>query len=251
VRVPIVLAAGGAVLAAATVAFLLIPSSSPNRASVAPPTPTPLNAPATPRSAPDSRSTESTAPRPAAPAGNSPSTSPALAPVEAAPAMATLHIESDVPDAKVFIDRVGVGTAPITVPDVTPGSHQVTVAAPGFDSYGETIEIEPGARTISVKFREVRLDAQIDAAHKHAMGSCKGRLSASPQGIRYDAVDGKDSFSVALADVTSFEADYLARNLRLRTRDGRTLNFTDPEGNADRLVRFHAAVDKVLKRLAQ
>ena len=43
-----------------------------------------------------------------------------------------------------------------------------------------------------------RLDASIDVVHKHRMGSCKGRLTATPQGIRYDTTDKGDAFTSPL-----------------------------------------------------
>lgn len=167
----------------------------------------------------------------------------------AAPTVGTLHIETDVEGASVLFDRIGVGTAPITINDVTPGSHRLNVSAKGYDGYAETIEVEPGARTISIKFKEIRLDARLSAVHKHGMGSCRGALTATPEGIRYEATDGKDNVSITFADVDVFEVDYLAKNLRIRTKQGRTLNFTDPDGNADRLFVFHRDVDKVRKRI--
>jgi hypothetical protein len=48
---------------------------------------------------------------------------------------------------------------------------------------------------------------------------------------------------VALADMTAFEVDYLAGNLRIRTSEGRTYNFSHPENDADRLFAFHKAVE--------
>lgn len=150
----------------------------------------------------------------------------------------------------MFLDRVGVGTAPLTIPNVVPGSHRLNVSATGYDGYAENIDVEPGARTITVSLKEVRLDVRMAASHKHAVGSCKGELSAAPQGLRYDAADGKDSFSVPLADITEFAVDPVAGNLRVKTRQGRTYNFTDPEGNADRLYGFHRDVDKARKRIA-
>jgi hypothetical protein len=44
--------------------------------------------------------------------------------------------------------------------------------------------------------------------------------------------------------------DYLDKNLRVKVRNGKTYNFTDPDGNADRLFVFHRDVDKVRQRLA-
>ena len=74
-------------------------------------------------------------------------------------------------------------------------------------------------------------------------------LTATPQGLHYEAADGKDSFTVALRDFAAFDVDYLAKNLRLKTTQGRTYNFGDPEGNADRLFVFHRDVDNARKRI--
>lgn len=149
----------------------------------------------------------------------------------------------------MLFDRVGVGDAPVTIPNVAPGRHQLNVSARGYDSYSETIEVEPGERVIRISFKEVRLDARLNAVHKHGMGSCRGELSATPQGIRFTAADGKDNFSVTMADIQTFEVDYLAKNLRIRVRGGRTYNFGDPEDNADRLFVFHRDVDKARQRI--
>jgi hypothetical protein len=250
VRVPVIVAGVVVVLAVgAGVFFFLVPAPAP--APVAsrevapaprPVTPAPTPEPATPAPEPARRA----APKPAAAAP----AAPPPAPVEAAPTTATLRIEADVPDATVLFDRVGVGTAPVTIPNVSPGSHRLNASATGYDGYAETIEVEPGSRTITVAFKDVKLDATLAAVHKHGMGSCRGQLIASPQGIRYEAADGKDNFSVAMADIDGFEVDYLAKNLRLKTKQGKTYNFTDPDGNADRLFVFHRDVDKARKRLA-
>ena len=46
-----------------------------------------------------------------------------------------------------------------------------------------------------------------------------------------------------------FEVDYLKKNLRVKIRGGKIYNFTDPDGNADRLFVFQRDVDKVRKRI--
>ena len=45
--------------------------------------------------------------------------------------------------------------------------------------------------------------------------------------------------------------DYLQKNLRVKLRGGKQYNFTDPDGNADRLFVFHRDVDKARERLAK
>lgn len=248
-RAPVIVAAGAAVLVAGAVVVYLLQPAEPEPVAEAP------------RPAPAAAPTPAARPAPVAPAAETPrpraarpepvvTDAPPPPPVEAPPATATLRIESDVPGANVLFDRVGVGTAPVTIPDVTPGTHRLNVSAPGYDQYAETIEVEPGQRTITVSFKEIRINTSVDAVHKHGMGSCRGRLVASPDGVRYEAADGKDSFAVAFADIQSFELDYLAKNIRLRTRQGRTYNFTESEGNLDKIAYFQQDVEKVRKRLA-
>ena len=187
--------------------------------------------------------------RPPEPPAAAPEAAAVAAP--AAPTRGTLRIDADVAGAQVFIDRQFLGRAPVTADDLPPGTHRLNVEAPGFDGVAETIEVEPGSRDIFVRLREVRLDASIAVVHKHGVGSCQGQLVATPQGLRFDAAEGGDAFSVALADLETFEVNYLEKNLRVKVRGGRQYNFTDPDGNADRLFVFHRDVDLARERLAR
>ena len=111
-----------------------------------------------------------------------PEAAPSLAPaalVEAAPEAGILNIQSDVPGAKIFIDREYIGLTPVTAGNIRPGSHVLNASAQGYDVVADTIEVSPGSRDILIK--------------------------------RYD--------------------------------------FTDPQGNADRLFVFHRDVDKARERL--
>ena len=137
--------------------------------------------------------------------------------------MGLLHIESDVPGAQVFIDRQFIGSAPVVAEDVTPGPHQLNVSAQGFDN----------------------------VVHKHRFGSCDGRLVATPQGLRYETSNQNDGFTTPLLDLETFEVDYLDKNLRVRLSGGRQLNFTDPDGDADRLFVFHRDVENARERLSR
>jgi hypothetical protein len=184
-----------------------------------------------------------------APAKSTASAPTPAAPTPAAPATATLTIVSDVPGAQVFLDRRFIGTTPATAADVAPGAHQLNVSAPGFDAFVETIEVAAGPRELSITFREVRLDAAIDVIHKHRIGSCRGRLIASPEGVRYETSDKNDGFSSPLTDLETFQVDYLQKNLRVQPRRGRRYDFTDPDGNADRLFVFHRDVERARERL--
>ena len=217
-------------------------SASSSSASREPNAPSP-NAPA---EAPGGETT--TTPR----AARKPSAAaPARAPVETAPELGTLRIEADVPNAQVFLDRQFIGNAPVTAENVKPGTHTLNVSAEGFDSVAQTLDVEPGPRDVAVRFREVRLNASLAVIHKHRMGSCRGQLVATPQGIRYDTDDKDDRFTAGLGDLEQFVVDYLDKNLKIKVRKGKQYNFTDPDGNADRLFVFQRDVDKVRQRLAK
>jgi len=248
----LIIIAGLAVVAAAIVTFSLqrphpqprdgasTPAPSPSRVAPAPPNtearPAPPPAPRAARREPARK------PAPSSPAGTP-------APVEAAPTVGTLHIDSDVPGAQVFIDREYIGATPVTAPNVKPGSHRLNVSAQGYEGVADTIEVAPGPRDIVVRLKDVRLDAAIDVVHKHRMGSCKGRLIATPRGLRYETANKDDAFSTALLDLGTFQVDYLEKNLRVSPRGGKRYDFTDPEGNADRLFVFHRDVEKARERL--
>jgi hypothetical protein len=163
--------------------------------------------------------------------------------------MGSLHIESDVPGADVFIDRVYIGATPVTAENVTLGRHTLNVSAPGFDGVAETIDVESGPRGIRITFREVRLDARLDVVHKHRFGECEGTLVATPRELRYETTNADDHFTTAVTSLELFEIDYLDRTLRVKLPRGRQYVFTDPEGDADRLFVFHRDVEAARERL--
>jgi hypothetical protein len=185
----------------------------------------------------------------ATPALRPPVVEPPSKATEVAPTSGLLRIDSDVPGAQVFIDRQFVGAAPAVAENVAPGTHQLNVSAPGFDSVATSIDVVPGEREIVIKLREVRLDVSMDVIHKHGIGSCRGRLAATPEGIRYETSNSGDAFTSSLVDLETFQVDYLEKNLRVKLPNGRQFNFTDPGGNADRLFVFHRDVDKARERL--
>jgi hypothetical protein len=215
------------------------PPSAPaeGAAASAAPAETPRVAPRVPR--PDRGPAVAESPAPAAPAA------------EPAAVAGLLRIDADVPGAQVFIDRQFVGTTPVTAENVKPGTHQLNVSAEGFEGIARTIEVEPGARDLMVRFKEVRLDLKLPVVHRHRMGSCSGTLVATAQGLRYETDDKDDRFAASFADLEAFQVDYTERNLRVRVRRGKQYNFTDPDGNADKLFVFHRDVDKARQRLAK
>jgi hypothetical protein len=244
------------VLAVATFCFALVIGLlvilNSRRTSVEPEKPAAVPASTAPRAASLTASPDrpAAAPRPAARATKPGSSAPEPPIAEAPLESGTLRIDADVPKAQVFIDRQFVGTTPLTAENVKPGTHQVNVTAEGFDGIAQTIDVEPGPRDLEFRFREVRLDATLAVIHKHRMGSCQGRLVATADGIRYETADKDDAFTAPLNDLEAFQVDYQEKNLRIRLRKGKQFNFTDPDGNADRLFVFHRDVEKTRQRLA-
>lgn len=193
------------------------------------PEPTPV---ATPRRAPEPTEPEPEPPPPPPPPTN------------------VLRVTADVDGASVFLDRRYLGTTPLDMADLDPGTHRVNVAAEGYGGIAQTIDIGDSPVEVVVTFREVRLDEAVQVVHKHRMGSCEGRLVATLQGFRYETSHG-DAFSVALSDVEEFDVDYLKHNLHLKVRGGRNYNFTDERENADALFVFHRDIEQARERLAQ
>jgi len=247
----------GAAVVIGAAAWLLLPDSSPSSqpasevaVAMAPSTGAAAGgaSPAPAAEAPGAGATR--APRRPAAADAPAAAPPPEAPAVPAPVAGLLRIDSDVPGAQVFIDRQFVGTTPVTAENVKPGTHQLNVSAEGFDGIARTIEVEAGARDLMVRFKEVRLDLKLPVVHKHRMGSCNGTLVATTQGLRYETDDKDDRFAASFADLEAFQVDYTEKNLRVRVRKGKQYNFTDPEGNADKLFVFHRDVDKARQRLA-
>lgn len=241
--------AAGAVLIALVVVFR-VGRNDPERAPAAAPV-------AAPAAAPTARKAKSPAPAPAAapaaPRATAPgNTAPPPAPViEAAPSLATLTLESDVPGASVFIDRQFVGTAPLTLDQLAPGRKQLQLTADGFSSVQRTVDLVAGPNAISVRIKEVRLDAKVPVVHKHAMGSCNGTLSATVDGLKYETGNKGDAFTLTYAQTEHFAVDYLQKNLRVKQTGGKTWNFTDKNDNADALFVFHREVEAARKKLAE
>lgn len=162
--------------------------------------------------------------------------------------MATLNITSDVPGAQVFIDRKFIGNAPVTAEDIAPGAHQINVSAPGYDGVAENHTVEAGPRDIMISLKTIRLDQSIPVKHKHGIGSCAGRLIATPEGLRYQTDNKDDGFSVPLPGLETFKVDFIAKNLKVKVKGGRSYDFTDPEGKPEPLYLFHEAVEKARLR---
>ena len=238
-----VILAGGAVALAAAGGLLMLawpsePASpeTPDRPAASAPASSPVATPrATPaRPAADRRPATDVEPTPAA---GKPRTT------------ASLFVESDVPETTVFVNRVFKGEAPLRIDDLAPGSYQINLSPQGYEGVALPVEVTAGEeKTLSWKFKEVRLNERIAAVHKHGLGSCSGTLSATPRGLAYETTHA-DAFLVPLTSLEAFDVNYIEKNLRVRVPGGKTFNFSDPDGNADRLYLFHQNVEKARKRL--
>ena len=242
-RVLIIVFLGVAVAAAAVGLFVTRAIPAPGEPAADTP-PAPAAGTAEPRLAPPP-------PRPAPAPAAAPVAPPARERrIEPPRELGTLHIDSDVPGASVFIDRKFMGRTPLVIEGVAPGAHRLNVSADGFDGLAETIDVEPGPRELRFRLAEVRLDARLAVVHDHRLGSCEGQLVADPSGIRYETSNENDGFGVPLSQLEDFEVDYLAKTLTLKLAGGRRFTFTDPDDDADRLFVFHRDVERAARRLA-
>jgi hypothetical protein len=204
--------------------------------------------PAAPPAAPRARASPSPRPAHGAPAAPEARATPRARPEArpgAAVAAAMLRVDADVPGANVFLDRKFLGTTPVETSDFVPGPHRLNVSAEGYEMYGESVELAAGPNEVVVTFKAVRLDERLDVVHKHGVGSCRGRLVATTDGLRFESE--KDSFRVPLPSLEPLQVDYLKKNLRVKQRGGKTWNFTSD--GADALLVFQKAVEAARKRL--
>jgi hypothetical protein len=235
----------GAAVAAAGAWFVL---SRPE-----PPEPAPARVPAASRPRPEPAPRTAPAERPATPEpAPRPAPEPGREAAAARPraAAGVLRVRSDVPGASVFLDRKFLGTTPLDVDGLPPGSHRLNVSVEGYEGHAQSVEIGEAPADVEVRFKEVRLNASVPVVHKHGVGSCSGRLVADTRGLRYETSKADDAFSLAFAELETFTVDYLKKSLRVKRRGGRTWNFEDPNGQADPLFVFHRDVEKARTRLA-
>jgi hypothetical protein len=193
------------------------------------------------------------APAPARKAPVAKKTEPESAPAEpAAPTLATLVLESDVPGASVFVNREYAGTTPLRLDRLEPGSRQLKLTADGYEGIERTVDLVAGENPVTMRFREVRLNTRIPVSHKHGMGGCEGTLVATLDGLAYETTNKNDAFTLPYAQVETFVVDYLDKNLRVKQKGGKTWNFTDRAAtNADALFVFHRDVEAARKKLGE
>lgn len=247
-------AAVGAAVIALGLAFYLHRPKPVEEAPAEKPAPAPTRiapkkveppAPANPEPAPAAEVTKKAAP----PKKAAPEPAPVAA-APAAPTMASLTLETDVPGASVFIDRQFVGNTPLSLDKLEPGTKRIQVTATGFDSVQKTVELNAGPNNVTIRVKEVSLNAKVNVVHKHAMGSCEGTLTATLDGLRYDTTNKGDAFTLTYAQLETFAVDYLQKNLKVKQKGGKNWNFTDKNDNADQLFVFHRDVEAARKKLA-
>lgn len=225
------------------------PASAPAASMPAPEStgaPTPAAAPV---DAPPAAAPAPVARAPRAPAPKKTAEPEAVAP--AAPTLASLTIESDVPGASVFIDRKYVGNTPLSLDRLQPGTKTINLSADGFNGIQKSADLAAGPNALSMRFKEVRLNAKVGVVHKHGMGSCDGTLVATVDGLVYDTDNKSDAFTLPFAQVDTFAVDYLQKNLRVKQKGGKTWNFTDKSPTADALFVFQRDVEAARKKLAE
>jgi len=241
-----------ALVVVATVVFFAVrkPAEAPKTA--APAVPPPAAAP------PPVAKAEPSATAPAEPA---PVPRKSAAPKKAEPApvapaaatLATLALDSDVAGASVFINREYVGTTPLRLEKLEPGSKQLKLTADGYEGIERTVDLNAGENPITMRFKEVRLNKRIAVNHKHGVGvGCEGTLVATLEGLAYETTNKGDAFNLPYAQVETFAVDYIEKNLRVKQKGGKTWNFTDKAAaNADALFVFHRDVESARKKLAE
>ena len=222
-------------------ATVRVATEAPAPAATLAPTAPPAEAPSAAAPAPIARAPRAPAPKKAA--------EPEAAEA-AAPTLASLTVESDVPGASVFIDRQYVGNTPLSLQKVEPGTRTINLSADGYNGIQKSVDLAAGPNAVSMRFKEVRLNARVGVVHKHGMGSCDGTLVATVDGLTYETDNKGDTFTLPFAQVEAFAVDYLQKNLHVKQKGGRTWNFTDKNPTPDALFVFHRDVEAARKKLA-
>jgi hypothetical protein len=225
------------------------PAPAPAAAAAPPAAPEPAPAPAPAPEPPPATEPEPTPAAKKAPVKKA--APPAPAPEPASPTLATLNVESDVKGASVFVDRQFVGNTPLALDRLEPGRKQIKLTADGYEGIERSVDVTAGSNSVSMVFREVRLNTRTPVVHRHGMGSCTGTLIATVDGLAYETTNKGDAFSLTFAQLETFVVDYLEKNLRVKERGGKTWNFTDRNDNADKLFVFHRDVEGARKKLAE
>ena len=172
----------------------------------------------------------------------------------------------------MYLNGNRVGRTPHKATPLAPGDYDVTVVHEGYETFEQQVRVETQDDSFHAALRPMsaensaRKEAAAEAEaeeeeaepadirglgetvavkHKHRIGSCKGVLRASGEGLSYDT-DHKDTFFAAYADVEELNLD--KSKLTLKVRDGKKYDFTEQNGNEEALAAFHErAVDALPK----
>ena len=64
------------------------------------------------------------------------------------PDTGSLTVRSDPNGAEVFLDTERVGTTPLTIPEVSPGTHVLLISLSGFEDHAAVVTVEPGKNAV-------------------------------------------------------------------------------------------------------
>lgn len=171
-----------------------------------------------------------------------------------APITAALRVKSNVAGALVRLDGKSVGSTPLELKGIEPGSHELVVSAEGYDPHTETLTLDPasGPWDVAVDLQKpsAQLHESVGVKHKHRlpMKSCDGVLRATNDGIEYDA-DHEDRFSAPFSQVERLE--FKGKNLNVKVRDGKNYTFSERNENATALGAFCDRVKAAMEKMTQ
>jgi len=172
------------------------------------------------------------------------------------PLAATLRVKSNVAGAQVRLDGKSVGSTPLELKDVQPGSHELTVSADGYDTHTETLTLDfaSGSQDVTVDLKKPSASAQlresIGVKHKHRIPtrSCEGVLRATTGGIEYET-DHEDRFSVSFSEIEKVE--FKGKSLNLKIREGKSYSFAERNENSNALGAFHDRIRAAMDQMTQ
>jgi hypothetical protein len=135
-------------------------------------------------------------------------------------------------------------------PEVAPATEAARVVPSAAVSPGASPSASPssGASGAPTATATPGVMAALEVVHKHKLGSCRGRLSATATSLRYEPTRPGDGFDVPRTTVERLIGDARKKILVVKLRGGRTYNFTDPAGGADPLLAFQKAFAKTPPR---
>jgi hypothetical protein len=152
-------------------------------------------------------------------------------------AVAMVSVWQNYPVQETAAEAAAAAPAPAETPAKTPA--EAPVQRPAASAAAPTPVSYRGAATTPATPPPARVDARLPVLHKHRFGDCQGTLRAVPGTLTYATSHKEDAFRVAFAEVEAFELDADKKNLRIRSRGGKTWNFTTRDETGAALTAFH------------